>query len=122
MKSDAVENLRDRTTRFALRIVRMYSALPSTVPAQVMGKQILRSGTSIGAQYREADRARSTPEFISKMESALQEIDETQYWLELLIGAGIVPAGKLAELTKETDELAAIFVASINTAKRRTRK
>jgi len=100
MKSDAVENLRDRTTRFALRIVRMYSALPSTVPAQVMGKQILRSGTSIGAQYREADRARSTPEFISKMESALQEIDETQYWLELLIGAGIVPAGKLAELTK----------------------
>mgnify|MGYP003412905013 FL=1 len=77
--------------------------------AQVIGKQILRSGTSVGAQYREACRARSNSEFISKVQSSLQELDETAYWLELLVDGGMVKAEKLSGLQKETDELIAIL-------------
>lgn len=109
--------LRDRTRAFALRILRMYSALPNRVDAGILGKQVLRSGTSVGAHYREASRARSPAEFISKMEVGLQELDETSYWLELLVEADIVPAARLALLRQETDELIAMFVASIKTAK-----
>jgi four helix bundle protein len=88
----------------------MYSSLPQGQMAQVLGKQALRSGTSIGAHYREANRARSDAEFLSKVRLALQELDETAYWLELLIEAEIVPVEKLADLLHETDELLAIFV------------
>ena len=115
-------DLRVRTKDFALAIIRTYSSLPKTTEAQVIGKQVLRSGTSAGAHYREADRAKSTPDFISKMEGGLQELDETDYWLELLVAANIVPASRLADLIKETDELIAIFVASIKTAKARVSK
>ncbi|HEY0049727.1 MAG TPA: four helix bundle protein [Pyrinomonadaceae bacterium] len=80
-------DLKTRTKSFALRIIKLYKALPNTVEAQIIGKQILRSGTSAGAQYREGTRARSNAEFISKIESALQELEETAYWLELLIEA-----------------------------------
>ena len=76
----------------------------------MLGKQVLRSGTSIGAHYREASRARSDAEFLSKMRFALQELDETAYWLELLIESEIVSATKLFDLQQETDELIAIFV------------
>ena len=75
---------------FALRIIKLYAALPKTTEAQVLGKQILRSGTSVGAHYREACRAKSDADFISKIEGALQELDETLYWLELLGAAKIV--------------------------------
>jgi four helix bundle protein len=112
-------DLRERTTDFALRIIRLYSALPKTVAAQVIGKQVLRSGTSIGAQYREARRARSRAEFVSKMDSALQELEETDYWLELLVKGAIVSASRLAELREETRELTAVFTASSKTAKSR---
>lgn len=111
--------LRERTKQYALRIIRMYSALPKTVVAQVIGKQILRSGTSVGAHYREACRSRSAAEFISKMEGALQELDETDYWLELLIESNILPASRLRDLRRETDELIAIFTTSARTAKRK---
>lgn len=77
-------DLRQRTKDFALRIIKLYVALPKTTEAQVLGKQILRSGTSVGAQYREGCRAKSNPDFISKIEGALQELDETCYWLELI--------------------------------------
>lgn len=106
-----------RTKDFALRVIRLFKSLPSTVEAQVIGKQILRSGTSVGAQYREAKRARSKAEFHSKLESALQELEETGYWLELLVESGIVLEGKLAALQQEQDELTAIFVAATNSAK-----
>jgi four helix bundle protein len=86
--------------------------------AQVLGKQLLRSGTSVGAQYCEAHRARSTAEFVSKLASALQELEETQYWLELLAESGIVPPSRLIGLQTEANELTAIFVRSIKTAKR----
>ena len=95
----------------------MYSALPNRIDAGILGKQVLRSGTSVGAHYREACRARSPAEFISKMEVGLQELDETAYWLELLVESGIVPDARLAPLRQETDELIAMFAASVKTAK-----
>jgi four helix bundle protein len=110
-------NLVDRTKAFALRIIRLYAALPKTMPAQIIGKQLLRSGTSVGAQYREARRARSRAEFISKTEAATQELEETAYWLELLCDGSIVPAKRLIGLQSETSELLAMLVSSAKTAK-----
>jgi four helix bundle protein len=84
-------DLKTRTKAFALRVIRLYSALPQTPVAQVIGKQLLRSGTSVGAHYREGARSRSDAEFISKLEGALQELEETAYWLELLGESGTLP-------------------------------
>ncbi len=112
-------DLRARTKAFALRIVRLYVSLPKLTEAQVLGKQARRSGTSVGAHYREATRARSLSEFISKIEGELQELEETVYWLELLIDAGIVKEPKLHDLLHEVGELIAILVSSVKTAKRR---
>jgi four helix bundle protein len=111
MKAERARDLKERTKAFALRVIRLYSALPGSTGAQVIGKQLLRSGISIGAHYREASRARSDAEFISKIGVALQELDETGYWLELLADGGIIEADKLAALIQETDELIAIFTA-----------
>ncbi|PWH17039.1 MAG: four helix bundle protein [Anaerolineae bacterium] len=116
MAHDATD-LRIRTKKFALRIIKLYQSLPKSGDAQVIGKQVLRSGTSVGAQYREACRAKSTADFINKMEGSLQELDETAYWLELLIEGNIVKPELLNDLQKETDELIAIFVSSVRTAK-----
>ena len=102
-------DLRERTKLFGLRIVRMFVALPKTDEASVLGKQVLRSGTSVGANYREAHRARSKPEFIAKVGGYLKELDETAYWLEPLAESGIVPATKLASLQDETNQLLAIL-------------
>src|SRR5437016_14532310 len=107
-----------RTKAFALRTIHLYSSLPQKPEAQVLGKQILRSGTSVGAHYREATRARSTAEFVSKIEGGLQELEETTYWLELLAESGIVPASQLHDLRQEANELTAILVSSVKTAKR----
>jgi four helix bundle protein len=110
-------DLRLRTRQFALRIIRLFGALPQTVEAQVLGKQLLRSGTSVGAHYREGHRARSNPEFISKLEGGLQELEETTYWLELLVESEIVPENRLAELIDEANQLTAIFVTCVKRAK-----
>ena len=112
------EDLRARTRVHALAIIRLYRDLPKTEEARILGRQLLRSGTSIGAQYREACRAKSPADFISKMEGSLQELDETAYWMELLNESGIMPSDVLAPLQKENTELTAIFVASVRTAKR----
>src|SRR5262245_48233276 len=111
-------DLRKRTKLFALRIIKLYASLPSSTEAQVIGKQLLRSGTSVGAHYREAKRARSTAEFISKIECGLQELDETIYWLELLSEGGIVPESRLSALKSEAEELMKILVSSAKTAKK----
>lgn len=111
------DDLRDRTKRFSLRVIRMYGALPKTTAAQVIGKQVLRSATSVGANYREAYRGRSKAEFIAKAGDCLREIEETTYWFELLVEGGIVADGKLAPLKREADELTAIFVAIIKRAR-----
>jgi four helix bundle protein len=112
-------DLKVRTKQFALRVIRMYSALPKSDVARVLGHQVLRSSTSVGAQYREGCRARSTAEFVSKTESAIQELDETLYWFELIVGSQIVKAARLAALHTEANELLAILTASVKTAKRR---
>jgi four helix bundle protein len=118
-QAEAPKRLRERTKAYALGIVRLYTSLPPTAAAQVIGRQMLRSGTSVGAHYREACRARSTAEFVSKVEGALQELDETGYWLELLVDARLVEAGRVASMQAETDELTAMLVASARTAKAR---
>jgi four helix bundle protein len=111
-------DLRDRTTLFALRVIRMFVALPKTEEAMVMGKQALRSGTSVGANFREAHRSRSKAEFIAKIGDCLKELDETSYWLELLTRSGTVPAPKLESLQDETHQLLAILTTiSKNTKK-----
>jgi four helix bundle protein len=108
--ADKPQDLKPRTKAFALRVIRMYSSLPKTeTVAQVLGKQVLRAGTSVGANYREASRGRSKPEFISKIGDCLREIDETEYWLELLIESGIVSAAKMSGLLDETRQLNAIL-------------
>jgi four helix bundle protein len=112
----------ERTKQFALRIIRLYSALPRSIESQVIGKQVLRSGTSVGAHLREGKRSRSDAEMISKIEGALQELEETIYWLELLSDSGIVKARQLFELLKEADELTAILVTSVKTIKARRNK
>jgi four helix bundle protein len=109
--------LRERTKQFALRVIRLSGALPKTLEAQVIGKQLLRSGTSVAANYREACRARSDSEMISKLSSVEQELDESQLWIELLIEADIMPAARLNELKSEYEELLRMTVASIRTLK-----
>lgn len=111
------EDLKERTKRFALRIIRLYSTLPKTTEAQVLGKQVLRAGTSVGAHYREGLRARSDAEVISKLEGALQELEETAYWLELLIGSGVVKSQLLKNLLGETGELTAILITCVRKVK-----
>ena len=113
------EDLKTRTKAFALRIIKLYVALPKRTEAQVMGKQVLRSGTSVGAHYRESLRARSNAEVISKIEGGLQELEETQYWLELLSESGTVPEDRLSSLLQEADELTAILVTCVKKVKAR---
>ena len=117
MNEEKDQDLKIRTRKFALRIIRLYKALPNSVEGQIIGKQVLRSGTSVGAQYREGTRARSTAEFISKIESACQELEETMYWFELLIEAEIFAQEKIRDLQNEANELMAIFVSSVKKAK-----
>jgi four helix bundle protein len=111
--------LKTRTKQFALRIIRLYTALPENGPARVIGMQLLRSGTSVGAQYREGVRSRSDAELVSKLGSALQELEETSYWLELLVESSIVPRPKLADLMAEADELTAILTTCVKKTKAR---
>ena len=116
---EGIEDLRQRTKQFALRIIRMFAALPNSAPAQVLGKQVLRSATSVGANYREAFRSRSDQEFAARLGDCLKELDETLDWLELLGEADILPAAKLTALQNETDELLAIFTTISKAQKRK---
>jgi four helix bundle protein len=109
-------DLRDRSKAFACRIIRLYRALPKTPEAKIIGGQLLRCGTSVGANYRAACRARSRADFISKMGIVLEEADESDYWLDLLVTEKIMPAHKMGSLQQECQELIQIFVASLNTA------
>ena len=117
MKS-ANNDLIERTKQFALRVIRLFASLPKTGEAQVLGKQLLLSGTSVGANYREAHRGRSRAEFIAKCGDSLREIEESAYWLELLEESGIVPATKLKDLRAETNELTAILVTIVKKSRK----
>lgn len=112
-----MKDLKLRTKEFALRIIHLSRSLPSSLETQVLRKQILRSGTSVGAHYREGSRARSTAEFVSKLNGGLQKLEETAYWLELLADSGIVNAERLSDLQHETNELTAILITCIKNAK-----
>ncbi len=114
MSSDA---MKERTKALALRIVRLAGALPSDPAASVMGRQLLRCGTSVGANYRAACRARSKRDFVAKLGIVEEECDEVIYWLELLTEAGLVDGNRLKDLLTETNEILAIIVASIKTAR-----
>jgi four helix bundle protein len=112
------EHLVTRTREFAVRVVRLYAALPKSTEGQVIGKQLLRSGTSVGAHYREGIRARSDAELISKIETALQELEETRYWFEVLRDAEILPWNRLIDLDGEAGELTSILVSIVKKLKR----
>lgn len=109
--------LKSRTKKFALRIIKLVDELPNTKAGHTIGNQIIRSGTSIAANYRAACRARSSAEFISKLAIVEEESDETLFWLELILEANLVKEEHLKELIKEADELTAIFTAAGKTAK-----
>jgi four helix bundle protein len=111
------EELRDRTKAFAVRIVRVYRALPYKTDAQVLGKQLLRCGTSVAANYRAACRARSKAEWIAKIGTVVEEADETVFWLEMLSDCEIVRPKKLELLLTEAHELSALFTASQRTGR-----
>lgn len=114
--SDEID-LKERTKAFALRVVAIFVRLPKTDVARVLGKQVLRSGTSVGANYREADEGRSKAEFIAKMGDSLRELSETQYWLELLVESKTVESGKMVSLLDEAQQLKLIFAAIIRKAR-----
>ena len=113
------EQLKARTKQFAIRIVRVFKSLPKNDEARIIGKQLLRSGTSVAANYRAVCRSRSKAEFFSKMSVVLEEADETVFWLELLVETNIIPAARLRDLLTEANELLAIFAASLWTAKQK---
>jgi len=110
-------DLRDRTFNYARRIIRLFCALPKNDVARVLGKQFLRSGTSVGANYREAYRSRSRAEFLAKTGDCLKEIEETDYWIALLDAEEVVKSARLAPLLDETRQLIAIFVSITKTTK-----
>lgn len=112
-------NLKARTKSFSLRVIHLINTLPEGRSADVMGRQLLRSATSVGANYRAACRAKSTADFISKVGTVEEEADECMYWMELLVEAKLVQLEKLQPLMTEANELVAITVSSINTAKGR---
>jgi four helix bundle protein len=111
------EDLSQRTKQFALKIIELVASLPNTREANVIGYQIMNSGTSIGANYREAKRARSKAEFLTKIGICQQETDETIYWLELISESKLMPNASLKELMDEARQLLAIFISSGKTAK-----
>jgi len=113
------EDFKNRTKAFALRVIRLTEALPKNQTANVIGKQQLRCGTSVGANYRAACRARSNPEFIAKMGIVEEECDESMYWMELIVEAGLMEEKLLIDLKNEANEILSMVVASIKTARSR---
>ena len=111
-----------RTKAFGLRIIRLVEALPNNRISDVLGRQLLRSGTSVGANYRAVCRAKSTSDFINKLKIVEEECDESIYWMELLIEARQMKASRLANLMKETDEILSIIVAAAKTARTNSRR
>ncbi|MFN2501842.1 MAG: four helix bundle protein [Pyrinomonadaceae bacterium] len=122
MKGRPRQDLRKRLKEYSLRILKLYDSLPKTGSVHIITYQLARSGTSPGAHYREACRAKSNADFISKLEGALQELDESDGWLELLVDGDYVPGPKLQSLRNETDELISIFVTMVVNAKKRPKR
>jgi four helix bundle protein len=113
-------DVKEATKRFALDVIYLYTSLPKTTEAQILGKQMLRSATSVGAQYRESQRAKSDADFISKIEGRLQEADETLYWFELLCESGIIQPHQIAKMKVELDEIIRVMVAMVINVKKKS--
>ena len=111
------EELKNRTNRMAVRVVHLVESLPRNRVSDVLGKQLLRSGTSVGANYRAVCRAKSSADFVNKLKIVEEECDESSYWMELLIETGQMKVARLANLMKETDEILSIVVAAAKTAR-----
>jgi len=112
------KELKDRTKRFAVDVIQLCRELPVTLDGRTVGQQLIRCGTSVAANYRASCRARSRAEFIAKLGTVEEEADESLFWLELAVDSKLVTAQRAQALLKEADELTAIFVSSIKTAKR----
>ena len=112
--------MQDRTKQFALRMIRLFQALPKTDEARIIGKQLLRAGTSVGSNYRASCRARSTKEFYSKLSIVIEEADESMFWLEILGESGIIKHSLLQEIIHETEEIIKILVSARQTINRNT--
>jgi len=113
------KTFKTRTKKLAVAVIKQVNKLPRSLGTDVVGRQLIRSGTSIGANYRAACRAKSTPDMINKMKIVEEEADETEYWLEILVEAGLAPQDQVSSLHKETDEILAMTVASIKTLRNR---
>src|SRR6266700_330296 len=114
---DQAKLLQDRTKKFAIRVIKAFAKLPRDEAARIIGRQFLRSGTSLAANYRAACRARSAPDFISKISVVAEEADETLFWFELLVEAELINVNLVRSLMEECEELLKIFSASLATAK-----
>ncbi len=112
------DDLKERTKRFALRVIRMVEALPKGKTSEVIGRQLLRSGTSVGANYRSSCRAKSPADFISKMGTVEEEADESIFWMELLVESGLINERLLKDLMREAEEILAIIITSIKTVRK----
>jgi four helix bundle protein len=121
MTNDKTENLKDRTKRFAVETIRLCASLPKTQEFKIVGGQLMRSASSVGANYRAACRARSIADFVAKLSIVEEEADESVYWMEVLEGLGMAEDAALNRLKNEADQLVAIVVASKKTAKKRIR-
>ena len=119
MKDENKRDLGERTRAYALAVIELYGLLPKSTVAEVLGRQLLRSGTSVGAHYREARRGKSVADFVSKIEGLLQELDESSYWIELLHESKTAKPNTIQPLLAETEELIAIFVTVAKQAKRK---
>ncbi len=122
MSTTTRDELKTRTRQFALRAIRLCESLPETRASNVISNQLIRAGTSVGANYRSACRARSTKDFVNKLGVVIEESDESGYWIELIVEAKLMCAKRVAELMKEADELTAIFTASHKTASKSLRQ
>jgi four helix bundle protein len=112
------DEMKLRTKQYALRIIKLVEKLPKTKTSEVIGRQLLRSGTSVGANYRSACRAKSRADFISKMGIVEEEADESIYWMELLVETGLINLGEISDLLDEGNQIVAITISSIRTTKK----
>lgn len=112
------DELQNRTKQYALRIIKLVEALPKTTAGRAIGNQLIRSGTSVGANYRAACRARSSAEFIAKIGTVIEEVDESAFWLEITIDSTLLKKELVESLLQETKEILAIMIASSNTARK----
>jgi len=116
------KEFKERTKRFALQIIELVESLPKSKTTEIIGRQLLRSGTSVGANYRAACRAKSAADMIAKLAIAEEEADESIYWMELLVDAGTVSADQIDPLRAEANQLVAMLVASMKTLRNRIQK